>query len=326
MRSKKSDRLQKKLKELQMHAAREKLNIADDITRIVEKISGENKTETDAWNKVLFARHAARPNTLEYVRMIFDDFIELHGDRSYADDPAMVGGVAKLRGLPVTFIGTQKGHNLKENLARNYGMCNPEGYRKALRLVHEAEKFKRPVISFIDTQGAYPGIGAEERGISEAIARNLKEFSVLRVPIVCFVTGEGGSGGALGIGVGDEVYMLENAVYSVITPEGCASIILRDSSQAPKAAEMMRMTAQHIMELGIIDGIIPEPPGGAHQSPQLMAGRIRDQMLVSLNRLRRKKPEALIRDRSNRLRIVGQFHENVRGREKILKRISTRWI
>lgn len=259
------------------------------------------------WDRVCLARHAQRPGALQYINMICDEFMELRGDRYYGDDPALIGGIGMIGGRAVTLIGNQKGSNLKENIARNHGMGHPEGYRKALRLAKQAEKFGRPVISFIDTSGAYPGLGAEERGIGEAIARNLKEFSVLKVPILCFIIGEGGSGGALGIGVGDKLYMLENAVYSVISPEGFASILLRDASKAKEAANAMKITSEDLKAFGIIHDIIPEPKGGAHLDGQMVADRIRQIIIRDLDVLCGKPADRLVRYRIKKIRGIGQF-------------------
>ncbi|MGI6433041.1 MAG: acetyl-CoA carboxylase carboxyltransferase subunit alpha [Sphaerochaetaceae bacterium] len=260
-----------------------------------------------SWQSVLLSRQLGRPGTLTYINAICDDFIELHGDRCYADDPAMIGGIGTVQGRAVTFIGNRKGANLKQNIDCNYGMSNPEGYRKALRLAKQAEKFNRPVVCFIDTPGAYPGLGSEERGIGEAIARNLKEFSTLRVPILSFIIGEGGSGGALGIGVGDKLYMLENAVYSVITPEGFASILLRDPSRAQEAAEAMKMTAQDLKRFNIIHDIIEEAPGGAHNDPELTARAIKRTIVRDLKTLCSKPWETLVRYRIRKIRGIGEF-------------------
>ena len=224
-----------------------------------------------AWDRVLLARKSDRPKAQEYINAIFDEFIELHGDRNFGDDKAIIGGIATLDGMPVTVIGEQKGRNAKENIERNFGMPNPEGYRKALRLMKQAEKFNRPVITFIDTPGAYPGMGAEERGQGEAIARSIMEMSSLKVPIICVVIGEGSSGGALAIGVGDKVVMLENAIYSILSPEGFASILYKDSSKAKEAAENMKLTAKDLKELNIIDDVIKEPEGGAQEDFEKVA-------------------------------------------------------
>lgn len=263
--------------------------------------------ETPAWDKVLLARHPERPGTLDYIRLICDEYIELHGDRFFGDDPALVGGIGTIGSLSFTFLGHQKGHNMKENILRNYGMAGPEGYRKALRLAKQAEKFGRPILTFIDTPGAYPGLGAEERGIGEAIAVNLKVFSVLKVPVLSVIIGEGGSGGALGIGVGDSLFMLENSVYSVISPEGFASILLRAPQKAPEAAQKMKMTARDLYDFQIINGIIPEPRGGAHTNPEEAAKNIKEHILTELKRLKEKKIDQLVRYRLRNFREMGVF-------------------
>jgi acetyl-CoA carboxylase carboxyl transferase subunit alpha len=232
-----------------------------DIKPEPETPTTESRT---AFDRVLLARHSDRPYTLDLIERLFEDFVELHGDKRFAEDPAIVCGLARFHGLPVIVVGHQKGRDTKQRSYRNFGMPKPEGYRKALRVMKLGEKFGRPIFTFIDTPGAYPGIDAEERGQAEAIAFNLREMAKIKVPIIVTVIGEGGSGGALAIGIGDQVMMMENATYSVITPEGCAAILWKDSSQAPKAAEGLRLTAQHLLEEGIIDKIIPEPPGGAH--------------------------------------------------------------
>ena len=315
----KDKELRKKLRDLQLHAAKENINIAEDISRLEQKLGNGERTVPDVWTRVNLARHPERPTTLDYASMIFENFIETHGDRGFADDPAMVGGLAVLNGINVTFIGHQKGRNLKENLYRNFGQAHPEGYRKALRLAHEAEKFGRPIITFIDTQGAYCGQAAEERGIHEAIARNLKEFSVLKTPIICIVLGEGGSGGALAIGVGDRVYMMENSIYSVITPEGCASILMRDSSQAKQAASMLKLTSQNIYEFGVVEGIIPEPAGGAHKDKEYAAKQIKEQIMEVLPKLMRMPTKRLLSERMKRFRKIGVFQEDLRGLSKLTK-------
>lgn len=303
---------EKKLRELKRIAAEEHMGVFEELSRLESRYIGEGEGG-DAWARVEMARKAERPSCLDYIDMIFSDFIELKGDRCGGDDPALIGGIAFYEGRPVTVIGHQKGRNLKENLYRNYGMPKSEGYRKAMRLAREAERFGRPVITFIDTPGAYPGLISEERGIGEAIARNLKEFSRLKVPVICIVIGEGGSGGALGIGVGDEVYMLENAVYSVISPEGCASILLRDASKAKLAAELMKMTAEDLLELGVINGIIAEGEGGAHASPQETAASIHELLRGRIDELCRKSPVRLLSDRSERLLALGKINGNDGG-------------
>jgi acetyl-CoA carboxylase carboxyl transferase subunit alpha len=299
----------KRLAEIKGLAYKYNLDIGEEIKLLEAKLVNGNNSPDTAWKKVELARHVDRPTTLDYIDMIFDDFLELHGDRSFSDDPAMIGGIALLNAKPVTIIGQQKGRNLKENIKRNGGMALPDGYRKALRLVKQAEKFGRPVISFVDTQGAFPGVSAEERGIGEAIARNLKEFFSVKVPIVIMVIGQGGSGGALGIGIGDIVLMLENAIYSVISPEGCASILLRDSSKAKYAASIMKLTAKDLLKLDIIDEIIAEPPGGAHLNPMVTGAKIKFELVKALNKLAGKTPEQLLKNRYEKYRHMGIFIE-----------------
>ena len=270
-------------------------------------ISDPRLKERSSWDCVLLSRQPGRPGTSTYINLICDEFMELHGDRYYGDDPAMIGGIGMIGGRAVTFIGNRKGTNLRENIEYNYGMSNPEGYRKALRLAKQAEKFGRPVVFFIDTPGAYPGLGAEERGIGEAIARNLKELSVLKTPVLSFIIGEGGSGGALGIGVGDKLYMLENAVYSVITPEGFASILLRDPSRAQEAAEAMKMTARDLKRFNVIHDIIPEAPGGAHTDPAFTAKHLKETIIRDFDVLCTKKPANLVRYRIKKIRGMGEY-------------------
>ncbi len=259
------------------------------------------------WQKTLVARHARRPYTLDYVRYLLEDWTELHGDRRYSDDPAIVGGFGTFRGRPVLVVGHQKGRDTKEKIQRNFGMPRPEGYRKALRLMCLAEKFRRPVLTFIDTPGAYPGIGAEERGQAEAIALNLREMARLTVPVVATVTGEGGSGGALAIGVGNRVNMLEFAVYSVISPEGCAAILWRDASKSRDAARAMRMTAKDLLDLDIIDEVIPEVIGGAHVDPEAQAAIVGDTIERQLREMDGVPPARLVAERQERFRRMGRF-------------------
>ncbi len=287
-----------------------------DISRELEGIEGkledrlaDTGADTSPWHRVQLSRHPDRPGTLDYIKLIADEYLELHGDRNFGDDKALVGGLAVIDGLAVTFVGHQKGHNLRENIRRNGGMAHPEGYRKALRLAKQAEKFHRPLITFIDTGGAYPGVTAEERGIGEAIARNLMEFSRLKTVVLCFIIGEGGSGGALGIGVGDKIFMLENSVYSVISPEGYASILLRDPDKAEKVASLMKITAQDLKSFKIINKILPEPPGGAHRDPAFSAAVIKKQILESLSQLGKHDAEQLVRYRSAKIQKIGQFHD-----------------
>ena len=260
-----------------------------------------------AWQRCQVARHPDRPYTLAYIHAIFTNFVEMHGDRRFADDPAIVAGFAFFDGEPVAVIGHQKGRDTAEKLRRNFGMPRPEGYRKALRIMHLAARFKRPVICFIDTPGAYPGIHAEERGQAEAIANNLVEMARLPVPIIIVVTGEGGSGGALALGVGDRILMMENAVYSVISPEGCAAILWKDQARAEDAAAAMRMTASDLKRLGVIDEILPEPPGGAHMDPGATASTISAAVRRNLKQLRKVRPEPLLARRYKKFRAMGEF-------------------
>jgi acetyl-CoA carboxylase carboxyl transferase subunit alpha len=262
-----------------------------------------------AWQRTQLARHPKRPHTRDLFKLLFDDFIELHGDRVYGDDAAIVGGLARFEGRGIVAVGHQKGRDTREKIARNFGMPHPEGYRKALRLMHLAQKFGKPVVTFIDTPGAYPGLGAEERGQAEAIARNLKEMAALRVPILSVVTGEGGSGGALAIGMGNRVLMLEYAIYSVISPEGCAAILWGDAAKAPEAAESMRITAPDLLRLGVIDAIVPEPVGGAHRDWEGAAGNLREALREHLRRLASMSPDDLVTDRYEKFRKIGAFDE-----------------
>ena len=259
--------------------------------------------------RVQVARHPKRPYTLDYLRTVFTDFVELHGDRLFRDDPALVAGWARLDGQTVMVIGHQKGRDTKENLRRNFAMAHPEGYRKALRLMQLAEKFHAPVITLVDTPGAYPGLGAEERGQAEAIARNLLAMASLRTPIITAVIGEGGSGGALAIGVADRVVMFENSVYSVISPEGCAAILWKDASQRERAAEALKITAQDLLNLGVIDEIIPEPPGGAHSDPEAAAAALGDALQRHLGQLRRLKTDKLLKRREEKYLSMGALTE-----------------
>jgi acetyl-CoA carboxylase carboxyl transferase subunit alpha len=260
-----------------------------------------------AWQRVLLARHPKRPHTLDYIERLFTDFHEIHGDRSFADDPAIVCGMASFEGLPVMLVGEQKGRDTKQKLHRNFGMPKPEGYRKAIRVMQIAAKFGRPIITFLDTPGAYPGIDAEERGQAEAIARNLREMARLRTPVVTLVIGEGGSGGALALGVGNQVFMMENAVYSVISPESCAAIIWRDSAKAELAAAALRLTAEDLLKFGLVDGIIPEPPGGAQDDLAGAAERVGKQLHQALEELGKLSPEELVEQRFMKYRRMGNF-------------------
>ncbi len=255
------------------------------------------------------ARHPERPTTLDYIEHLFSDFLELHGDRLFGNDEAIVSGIAKFNDQPVTVIGHQRGKDTKENIKRNFGMPHPEGYRKALRLMKQAEKFNRPVITFIDTKGAYPGRAAEERGQSEAIARNLVEMSGLTVPVICIVIGEGGSGGALGLGIGDRIFMLENSTYSVISPEGAAALLWKDSNLAQKAAETMKITAQDLKELNVIDDVVPEIRGGAHRNIENQARRIEEVIQKALAELINKDKEILLEERFDKYKKIGDYTE-----------------
>ena len=257
-----------------------------------------------AWERVELARQLERPKALDYINHIFDEFIELHGDRNFADDKAIIGGIATLEGMAVTVIGEQKGKNAKENIERNFGMPNPEGYRKALRLMKQAEKFHRPIITFIDTPGAYPGMGAEERGQGEAIAKNIMEMSQLKVPIICIVIGEGSSGGALAIAVGDKIAMLENAIYSILSPEGFASILYKDANKAKEAAQNMKITAQDLKKLGVIDDIIKEPKGGAQEDFEKVIKDLKQYILKNIKQLQKCTEEKLLQQRYEKFRKI----------------------
>jgi acetyl-CoA carboxylase carboxyl transferase subunit alpha len=297
---------------VQLRAAEEPRSSRDEIARLEDRLGRLQQKiygGLTAWQRAQIARHPKRPHTLDFVGLLLDDWVELHGDRVYGDDKAIVGGLARFDGAPVVAIGHQKGRDTRENIARNFGMPHPEGYRKALRLMQLAEKFGAPIVTFIDTPGAYPGLGAEERGQSEAIARNLREMAGLATPIVCVVTGEGGSGGALAIGVGNRVLMLEYAIYSVISPEGCAAILWGDAAKAPEAAGLMRVTAPELLRLGVIDGIIPEPVGGAHRDWEQAATNLRAALRDQLRRLGGRSGATLVEERHERFRRIGVFEE-----------------
>nr|WP_228720386.1 acetyl-CoA carboxylase carboxyl transferase subunit alpha [Zophobihabitans entericus] len=284
------------------------VNLDEEIKQLHKKSKELTKkifSDLTAWQVAQLARHPNRPYTLNYVKEVFTDFDELAGDRAFADDKAIVGGIARIDGRPVMVIGHQKGRETKEKIRRNFGMPAPEGYRKALRLMQMAERFNMPIITFIDTPGAYPGIGAEERGQSEAIARNLREMSRLKVPTICTVIGEGGSGGALAIGVGDKVNMLQYSTYSVISPEGCASILWKSADKAPVAAEAMNMTADRLKKLGLVDAVVPEPLGGAHRNFEKMAASLKKQLVSDLEELSELTQEELLERRYERLMSYG---------------------
>jgi acetyl-CoA carboxylase carboxyl transferase subunit alpha len=288
------------------------INLEEEVARIEQKIAETSKqifSSLSAWQRVQMARHPKRPFTLDYFKNTFSDFSELHGDRLFAEDRAVVGGFALLDTHRVLVIGTQKGRDTKENIQRNFGSAHPEGYRKALRLMRLADKFGLPVVTLIDTAGAYPGIGAEERHIAEAIAVNLREMMMLSVPIIAVVIGEGGSGGALGIGVADRVLILENAYYSVISPEGCAAILWKDRAAASKAAEALKITAKDLLELGLADEVVPEPLGGAHNDPTTTAATLKRHLLQNLEQLKKFTPEERLKLRYKKFRAHGHFVE-----------------
>jgi acetyl-CoA carboxylase carboxyl transferase subunit alpha len=304
--------LEKKIREMKEFASGEEIEISSEIVsleRKLQKLQNEIFSKLSRWQRVQLARHPNRPYTLDYIGHIFTDFIELHGDRGYADDKAVVCGFAKLDGLKTLVVGQQKGRDTKSKLMRNFGMMHPEGYRKALRLMKTAAHFGVPIFIFIDTPGAYPGLQAEERGQAEAIARNIREMSVLPVPIIITIIGEGASGGALGIGVGDVLLMLENAWYSVISPEGCAAILWRDQAKAPDAAEALKVSAPDLLELKIIDKILPEPTGGAHRNHQLAAQIVKGELLASLTQLKQFSTQELLQRRLDKLRSIGIYDE-----------------
>jgi acetyl-CoA carboxylase carboxyl transferase subunit alpha len=304
--------LQAKLEELRKHPETHSLDISfEEEVALIEKKLEEMKRQVflnlSAWDRIKIARHPKRPFTLDYLSLAFTDFSELHGDRLYAEDRAVVGGFACLGTHKVMVVGTQKGRDTKENILRNFGSAHPEGYRKALRLMKMADKFRLPIVALIDTAGAYPGIGAEERHIAEAIAVNLREMMLFEVPIIAAVIGEGGSGGALGIGVADRVLILENAYYSVISPEGCAAILWKDRSAAAKAAEALKITAKHLLELGLVDEVVPEPLGGAHADPENAAVALKTILLKHLEQLLALPPAERLRLRYEKFRSFGHF-------------------
>ncbi|NVN91750.1 MAG: acetyl-CoA carboxylase carboxyltransferase subunit alpha [Desulfuromonadales bacterium] len=303
--------LEKKIEELNL-LARDGLDIGADVATLekrVEEMRNEIFSNLSRWQTAQVARHLHRPFTLDYIKLIFTDFTELHGDRVFGDDHAIVGGLARLDDQPVMVIGHQKGSDTKEKVYRNFGMPNPEGYRKALRLMKMAEQFKLPVITFVDTPGAYPGIGAEERGQAEAIARNLRDMASLATPVVVCVTGEGGSGGALAIAVGNRILMLEHSIYSVISPEGCAAILWSDGSKGAQAADALKLTAQDIISLGVIDEIIKEPVGGAHRNHEEMAKNLKEAIVRNLSELSSLSDDQLLEDRYKKFRAMSQFVE-----------------
>lgn len=304
--------LEKRINELKELCTRSKVDFSAEIASLERKawdLRREIYARLTPYQRVIMARHPKRPTTLDYIRLVFDDFVELHGDRAFRDDGAIVGGIALFSGEPVTVIGPQKGLDTKENLARNFGLPHPEGYRKALRLMKQAEKFQRPVITFIDLVGAYPGIEAEERGQGLVIAECIEVMSFLRTPIVSIITGEGGSGGALALGVADRVLMLENAWYSVISPEMCAAILWRDSSRAPEAAELLKLLPTDLLKFGIVDDVITEPLGGAHRDHVLTARQVGAFLKRHLAAIKKIPVDKLVEERLARFRRMGQFRE-----------------
>ncbi len=304
--------LEKKIEELTLFTSSGNIDLEEEILKLHKKsdqLRAEIYSRLSPWQKVQISRHPNRPYTLDYIEATMTEFLEMHGDRSFGDDPAIVSGIARLDGLPLVVIGHQKGRTTKERVRRNFGQPNPEGYRKALRLMRFAEHFGKPILTLIDTQGAYPGIGAEERGQGESIARNLSVMSQLRVPILAVVIGEGGSGGALALGVADRVLMLEHATYSVISPEGCAAILWNDGTRASEAAELLKITAQDLFQMHVVDEVVEEPIGGAHRDPRRAAGLLKEALGRNLEEIRIIPIDTLIAQRYERLRRIGMFDE-----------------
>jgi acetyl-CoA carboxylase carboxyl transferase subunit alpha len=308
--------LEKQLMTLNQVSQESKVDVSTEVAAIEAKIEETKKeiySNLTAWQRVQLSRHPKRPYSLDYIDLIFEDFEELHGDRRFREDAAIVGGPAFLNGQAVMVLGQQKGRNTRENLKRNFGCPHPEGYRKAMRLMEMAEKFDMPIVTFIDTPGAYPGIGAEERHVAEAIAVNIRDMSALKVPIMTIVIGEGGSGGALGMAVADEVMILENGYYSVISPEGCAAILWKDRAEAPKAAEALKFSPEYLEKFGVVDRVIPEPMGGAHRDYQGAAENLKKAILDSLGTLKKKSTKKLLEDRYTKYRNLGEFAEKAKG-------------
>lgn len=304
--------LERKIEELRGLGTDQDIDLNSEIKKLESKLENIKKDVYESltpWQRVQLARHPKRPYTLDYIEMLMTDFMEIHGDRHFGDDKAIICGLARINGEKVMVIGHQKGRDTKENLIRSFGSAHPEGYRKALRVMRMAEKYSIPIVCFIDTPGAYPGIGAEERGQAEAIAFNLREMATIRTPILCFVIGEGGSGGALGIGVGDRIYVLENAYYSVISPEGCAAILWKERSRSPDAAKALKLTAKDLYELKLIDGIIKEPLGGAHRNPQETAENVKAVIKKELGSFKNMSKTKLIDARYDKFRSIGIFKE-----------------
>ncbi len=304
--------LEAKVNELRNFGSSKKINLEPEIKKLeqkLEKMKSEIYSKLTDWQRVQIARHPRRPYTLDYIHMITNEFIELHGDRLFADDLALIGGFAKIEDTKVLIMGHQKGRDTKENVMRNFGCAHPEGYRKALRLIQMAGKFHVPVVILIDTPGAYPGVGAEERGQAQAIATNIRDMSGIGTPIIAVIIGEGGSGGALGVGVADRVLILQNAYYSVISPEGCASILWRSSTKASEAANALRITGEHLLKFGIVDEVIPEPPGGAHRNPEEVAENLKAALLRHLKDLKSIPSDSLLDSRYKKFRQIGEFVE-----------------
>jgi len=304
--------LEKKIEELTLFTSNGNIDLEEEILKLHKKsdqLRAEIYSRLTPWQKVQISRHPNRPYTLDYIEAMLTDFVEMHGDRGFADDPAIVCGMAKLDTMPVVIIGHQKGRTLKDRMYRNFGQPNPEGYRKALRLMEFAEKFRKPIITLIDTQGAYPGIGAEERGQGESIARNLLVMSSLKVPIIAVVIGEGGSGGALALGVADRVLMLEHSTYSVISPEGCAAILWNNGSKASEAAELLKITAQDLFQMKVIDEVVEEPIGGAHRDPRRAAELLKDAVTRNMAEIRNVPPEEIVKMRYEKFRRLGNFDQ-----------------
>ena len=304
--------LEKKIEELTLFTSSGNIDLEEEILKLHKKsdqLRAEIYSRITPWQKAQISRHPNRPYTLDYIEAMLTDFIEMHGDRAFADDPAIVCGMARLDGMPMTIIGHQKGRPTKEKIYRNFGMPNPEGYRKALRIMRFAEKFQKPLLTFIDTPGAYPGIGAEERGQGESIARNLAVMSQLRTPILTVVIGEGGSGGALALGVADRILMLEHSTYSVISPEGCAAILWNNGAKANEAADLLKITAQDLFQMKVIDEVVEEPIGGAHRDPRRAAEFLKESVVRNLTEIRTKPIDELLKLRYEKLRRIGAFDE-----------------
>jgi acetyl-CoA carboxylase carboxyl transferase subunit alpha len=306
--------LEARIKELKDFSYDKRVNLEPEIKKLEQKLEKMKKdiySNLSDWQRVQIARHPRRPYTLDYINMIATDFMELHGDRLFADDQALVGGFARINGQKVVVMGHQKGRDTKENILRNFGCAHPEGYRKAMRLMRLAERFHLPIVTLIDTPGAYPGIGAEERGQAQAIAANLRDMAGIATPIIAVVIGEGGSGGAIGIGVADRVLILQNAYYSVISPEGCASILWRNSVKAPDAANALKLTGDHLLKFGVVDEMIPEPQGGAHRDPALVAAHLKKAICRNLKDISSLSPDQLLDARYAKFRRIGEFEESV---------------